>query len=104
MKPEHDDAPAKALALLQRTAPGEDRAVTESSLPPVSGDIGELFLAELEARRKRLSHWIRLVSEEARLNGGGAPVVPGPRHKCRGLQFPPRSERRLGARRHSTAA
>jgi hypothetical protein len=104
MKPEHDDAPAKALALLQRTAPGEDRAVTESSLPPVSGDIGELFLAELQARRERFKHWMRLVSEEARLNGGCAPVVRGSRPKCRALQLSPRAERRLGARRHSTAA
>jgi hypothetical protein len=103
MKTEHD-ALTKALALLERSVPGEDRAMTESSLSPVSGDIGEMFLAELQARRERLNHWIRLVSEEARLNGGGAPVVPGPRHKCRGLQFPPRSERRLGARRHPTAA
>jgi hypothetical protein len=103
MKTEHD-ALTKALALLERSVPGEDRAMTESSLSPVSGDIGELFLAELQARRERLSHWIRLVSEEARLNGGCAPVVPGSRHKCRGLQIPPRSERRLGARRHPTAA
>jgi hypothetical protein len=103
MKTEHD-APTKALALIERTVPGEDRAATESSLSPVSGDIGELFLAELQARRKRLNHWIRLVSEEARLNGGCAPVVRGSRHKCRGPQFPPHAERRLGTRRHPTAA
>jgi hypothetical protein len=104
MKLEHDDAPAKALALLQRTVPGEDRTVTEPSLPPVSEDIGELFLAELHARRERLSHWLRLVSKEAGLNGECAPVVIGSRHKCRGLQFPSRAERRSGARRRSTAA
>jgi hypothetical protein len=103
MKTEHD-APTKTLAPLQRIVPGEDRGVTEPSLSPVSGDIGELFLAELQARRERLNHWIRLVSEEARLNGGCAPVVRESRHKCRGLQFPPRAERRLGARRHPTAA
>jgi hypothetical protein len=99
MKTEHD-ALAKALALLQRTVPGEDRDVTEPSLSPVSGDIGELFLAELQAWHERLNHWIRLVSEEARLNGGCAAVVPGSRHKCRGRQFPPGAERRLGAWRH----
>ena len=103
MKTEHD-APTKALALIERSVPGEDRAAAESSPSPVSGDIGELFVAELEARRERLKRWIRLVSEEARLNGGCAPVVLGSRHKCRGLQFPPRAERRLGARRHPTAA
>ena len=103
MKTEHD-ALTKALALLERSVPGEDRAMTESSLSPVSGDIGEMFLAELQARRERLNHWIRLVSEEARLNGGGAPVVRGSRPKCRALQLSPRAERRLGARRHSTAA
>jgi hypothetical protein len=65
--------------------------MTETSPSLVSGDIGELFVAELQARRKRLSHWIRLVSEEARLNGGCAPVVLGSRHKCRGLQSPPRA-------------
>jgi hypothetical protein len=90
MKTEHD-APTKALALSERTVPGEDRAAAESSFSPVSGDIGDLFLAELQARRKRLNHWIRLVREEARLNGGCAPVVLGSRHKCRGLQLPPRA-------------
>ncbi len=90
MKTERDTL-TKALALIERTVPGEDRAAAESSPSPVSGDIGELFVAELQARRKRLSHWIRLVSEEARLNGGCAPVALGSRHKCRGLQSPPRA-------------
>ena len=88
MKTEHDD----------------DRAVTESALSPVSGDISELFLTELQARRERLRHWISLLSEEAHLSGGGVPVVRGSRHKCRSLALPPRAKRRLGARRHSTAA
>ena len=88
MKTEHDD----------------DRAVTESTFSLVSGDIGELFLTELQARRERLKHWIRLVSEEARLNGGCAPGVRGSRYKCRGPRIPPRAARRLGAQRHSAAA
>jgi hypothetical protein len=105
MKPEHDDSLTKALALLEGTVPGEGRAVTESSGSPVSCDIGELFLAELQARRERLRHWIRLLNEEARLSGGRVPVAGGSRHKCRGLELAPRGERRLGARRrHSTAA
>jgi hypothetical protein len=106
MKTEHDDSLTKTLARLQQTVSGEDHAVTESSRPPVScdSDIGELFLAELEARRERLRHWISLLSEEAHLSGGGVPVVRGSRHKCRSLALPPRAKRRLGARRHSTAA
>jgi hypothetical protein len=104
MKTEHDDSLTKALALLQQTVLSEDRAVAGSSLSPVSDDIGEMFLAELQARRERLRRWIRLLHEEARLNGGGVPAVGGSRHKCGGLALPPRAERRLGARRHSTAA
>ena len=105
MKTEHDDPLTKALARLQQTMSGEDHAVTESSRPPVScdSDIGELFAAELQARRERLEYWISLLSEEARSSAEGVPVVRGSRHKCRRLEFPPRAKRRLGARRHSTA-
>jgi hypothetical protein len=101
MKTEHDDSQAKALALIEQTVTGEDRALTESSLSPVSCDIVELFVAELQARRERLRHWISLLSEEARLRVGGMPVVYGSRHKCRGPRDPGRAKRRLGARRHS---
>ena len=106
MKTEHDDSLTKALALLEQTVPSEDHALKGSSRPPIScdSDIGELFLAELQARRERLKHWISLLSEEARASGGGVPVVRGSRHKCRGLELPPRAKRRLGSRRHSTAA
>jgi hypothetical protein len=104
MKTGHDDTLTKALALLQRTLPGEDRVVKGPSLSPVSGDVGELFLAELQARRERFQRWIGLLHEEARQGGGSAPVVCGSRHKCRGLRIPPRAERRLGAPRHFTAA
>ena len=106
METGHDDSETKALALLQQTVPGEDQALTESSHPPVScdSDIGELFLAELQARRERLRHWISLLSEDARLSGGGVPVVHGSRHKCGGAELPPRAKRRLGTRRRSTAA
>ena len=104
MKTEPDDSPTTALALLERPVPGEDHALTESSRPAVSCDIGELFLAELEVRRERLRHWIRLLSEEARLSGGGIPVAHGPRHKCRGPRLATRAEPPLRARRHSTAA
>jgi hypothetical protein len=97
MKTKHDDSPLKALALLPQAVPGDDRLATESSLSPVSCDLGELFVAEMQARRERLSHWLRLLSEEARLNGGCAPAPGSSRYKCRG-------ERRLSARRHSTAA
>jgi hypothetical protein len=87
-----------------KTEHDEDRAVTESSLSPVSDDIGEMFLTELQARGERLKHWIRLVSEEARRNGGCAPGVRGSRYKCRGPRIPPRAERRLDAPRHTAAA
>ena len=106
MTSEHDDSLTKALARLQQTVSGEDHAVMESSRPPVSceSDIGELFLAELEGRRERLRYWISLLSEEAHLSGGGVPMVRGSHHKCRRLALPSRAKRRLGARRHSTAA
>ena len=106
MKTEHDDSPTKALAWLEQTVAGEDHAVTESSRPPVScdSDIGELFVAELQARRERLQHWIGLLHEEARQDGVCTPVVCASRYKCRGLRLPPRAQRRLGARRRSTAA
>ena len=103
MKTRRDDSPKKALALLERTS-GEERAAAESAGSPASCDIGELFLAELEVRRERLRHWIRLLSEEARLSGGGIPVAHGSRHKCRGPRLASRAEPPLRARRHSTAA
>jgi hypothetical protein len=96
MKTEHDEALAKALATLLGIVPGEDRAATESSLSPDSGDVGELFLAELQVRRERLKHWIRLVNEAAGANGGCAPAVSGPRHKCRGARIASPPRRRLG--------
>ena len=86
-----------------KTEYDDDRAVTEST-SSVSGDIGELFLTELRARRERLKQWIRLVSEEARRNGGRTAVVRRSRYKCRGPRIPPRAARRLGAQRHSAAA
>lgn len=101
---EHDDSPTKALALLEPTAPGEDHVPAESSGSSVSGDIGELFIAELQARRERLRHWISLLSEEARSSSGRVPVVQRSRHKCGRPEHPPRGDRRLGARRRSTAA
>ena len=104
MRTEPDDSPTTALALLERTVPGEDHALTESSRPAVSCDIGELFLAELQVRRERLRHWLRLLSEEAGLSGGDFPGVKGSRHKCRGPRRPACTERRLRARRGCTAA
>ena len=86
-----------------KTEYDDDRAVTEST-SSVSGDIGELFLTELRARRERLKQWIRLVSEEARRNGGRTAVVRRSRYKCQGPRIPPRAARRLGAQRHSAAA
>lgn len=104
MKPEHDDSLTEALTLLRKTVLSEDHALKGYSLSPDSCDIGGLFLAELQARRERLKHWIQLLEEEARLSGGRASVACGSRHKCRRLGLPPGVERRLGAWRHSTAA
>ena len=67
------DALTEALTLLRQTARSERRGA------PVSSDIGELFLAELQARRERLKQWIRLLHEEAIRTPAG-----GPRHKCKG--------------------
>jgi hypothetical protein len=90
MKTDHDDSPT------------EDRALTESPRSPAACDIGELFLAELQARRERLRHWIGLLSEEAGLSGGPFPAVHGSHLKCRARGLPSRAARRLGTRRHST--
>ena len=103
MKTEHNDSLAKALALIEQTVTGEDRALMESSLSSVSCDVVELFAAELRARRERLRHWISLLSEEMRLSGGLMPVVYESRHKCSGPRSPRRAKRQLGAQRHSEA-
>ena len=103
MKTEHNDSLAKALALIEQTVTGEDRALMESSLSSVSCDVVELFAAELRARRERLRHWISLLSEEACSIGGRVPVVCGPRHECRGPRLPSRAKRRLRARHHFKA-
>ena len=47
----------KALSLLRNAAPG--------ALPP-SLDIGELFIAELQTRRRRVSSWLRILDAMAR--------------------------------------
>jgi len=104
MKTEHDDSPTEALTLLRQTVASEGQALKGPPPSPVSSDIGELFLAELRARRERLRYWIGLLSEESRLSDGYTPVPGDSRYMCRGLGLPPRAERRSGARRHSTAA
>jgi hypothetical protein len=73
MNAEPRDSLMEALTLLRQTARSERRGA------PVSSDIGELFLAELQARRERLTQWIRLLREEAIRTPAG-----GPRHKCKG--------------------
>ena len=73
MKAESRDSLMEALTLLRQTARSERRGA------PVSSDIGELFLAELRARRERLTQWIHLLHEEAIRAPAG-----GPRHKCKG--------------------
>jgi hypothetical protein len=57
MKTDSHDSLAVAIKMMQRA--GTD-AGTES-------DMGDLFLAELQARRKRLEHWLRLLNAQARL-------------------------------------
>ena len=104
MKTGHDDQLIKALAMLRQTGLRERRATEVSSVSTASGDVGELFLADLQARREQLKRWIRLLSEEARLGGECAPAVRGSRYKCRGLALRSRAELRSGARSHSTAA
>jgi hypothetical protein len=51
------DCLVEALALLQKAAHGE--------LPP-SLDIGELYIAELKSRRKRINSWISILHAMAR--------------------------------------
>jgi hypothetical protein len=41
--------------------------------PAKRADIGELFLAELQARRRRLQAWLRIINAEA----GGLPFGQG---------------------------
>ena len=93
MKSGHDDPLIKALALLSRSVLSDDGA-SKRSLSPVSGDIGEMFLAELQARRERLKNWLRLLKEEARVTGESGLVARGSRYKCRG---PAVSRRRRSA-------
>ncbi len=48
---------------------------------PLAADIGELFLAELQARRRRLREWLRIIHAEAEAPGGARGRAAAPR--CR---------------------
>lgn len=59
MKAEPHDSLTPASTLPCQAGLSQGRAGT------VPSDVGELFLAELQARRERLRQWIRLLSVEA---------------------------------------
>jgi hypothetical protein len=65
------DSLREALTLLRQTSV-EDL--------PASLDIGELFIAELRIRRKRLIRWLRLLNVQASQYAGQANRRP---YKCR---------------------
>ena len=73
------DIMIEALRLLQPAPRNHDGTGTHSEAAATGGDLVELFLAELRARRKRLKHWIRLLSRgEGR---AGQAAVTRPRYR-----------------------
>jgi hypothetical protein len=66
----------------------------QTDSPVGAPDFEALFMAEMQARRERLAHWLQLIQEEVRVNGGAVRVLPRPSHNCRS------TSRRARARTH----
>jgi hypothetical protein len=58
------------------------RAGAEASPPLGGSEVYELFVAELESRRKRLDRLLRMLTLEANRNVRGS-VAAAPRGRCR---------------------
>jgi len=78
MKVTDNDALMEAAKLLRKTVLNGRRGAGERT----SAEIGELFLAELQARRQRLQQWLRIIHAEAGV-GGAAVRACGPARRCR---------------------
>ena len=86
------DGLIKALRLLQQAARSQDAAGIHSLPATISFDLGELFLEELRARRKRLQEWIRLLNDQAGRDSEGAVASP-----CRSRTATPARKRKSRA-------
>ncbi len=87
MNGESQDCMVEALTLLRKAVRADNRKPGETAIAGLSNDIGELFLADMENRRKRLQHWIVLLSEEVRRHADAPPprILPHrSRYTCRG--------------------
>ena len=58
------------------------KTAPESTSPVEAGDVYELFVAELKARRERLNHLLRLVTLEVNRSIRETPAAT-PRGRCR---------------------
>jgi hypothetical protein len=67
---------------MQKNLPRAAQAAPEVSSPPGGSEVYELFVAELEARRKRLDQLLRMVTLEANRTVCEA-VAVAPRTRCR---------------------
>ena len=72
----------RALQQLQRAARGEDASGKRQRLPTAHKDIGDLFLAELCTRRRRLKAWLRVLHAAIECQPG---PLPPPRCRRRPL-------------------
>jgi len=70
------DGLIEALRLLQAAPRNHNGMGTHSEAEATSGDLVELFLAELRMRRKRLKQWIRLLSHGEGRAGQAAVTRP----------------------------
>jgi hypothetical protein len=67
---------------MQKNSPRPVPAGAEASPPAGGSEVYELFVAELESRRKRLDRLLRMLTLEANRNVGGT-VAAAPRGRCR---------------------
>jgi hypothetical protein len=67
---------------MQKNLPRASHTAPETSCPPGGSEVYELFLAELEARRKRLDKLLQMLTSEANRQACG-PMNAAPRSRCR---------------------
>jgi hypothetical protein len=67
---------------MQKNLPRSAQTGPEAFSPPGGSEVYELFVAELESRRKRLDRLLRMLTLEANRNVRGT-VAAAPRGRCR---------------------
>jgi hypothetical protein len=67
---------------MQKNPPRASQTAPEASCPPGGSEVYELFVAELEARRKRLDKLLQMLTSEANRTVCGT-MNTAPRSRCR---------------------